>query len=340
MARSSSVINVSIIGDAKKLVAATKDADKATGGLMKSGAKVLGTLAVAGVGIDKAFDFVQESVKEADRLGDATSRLNRLIGQTDTQKLAEVAGEFHNLGLSKQDVLELGANFATVTAPLELNPGIVGDFADDVAATAAAMALVDAEGRDAAFFVEQIGKAAGGAEKPLKELGIAVSDDAVAAQALKDTGKDLPSQLTDTEKAAARLKIIMFELAPALRDAAAGSGDVERKQAEMQARVETLSGELGMALTPALNDVLTVLLDIAKHDWGYDFKRIAWGVGEILTPIARANDGLRTLLGLLEEVGKATGVVSSAPARTGHRDTDRSISDAQRRQQERNGLGT
>ena len=338
MARASSVISVSIIGDAKKLIAATKTADAATGGLVKSGLKTFGLLAGAGIGIDKAFDFVQDSVKEADRLGDATSRLNRLIGKADTQKLAEMAENFHNIGLSKQDVLELGANFATVVAPLELNPGLVGDFADDVAATAAAMSLVDAEGRDPSVFVDLIGKAAGGAAKPLKELGISLSDSEVEARALKDSGKDLPGQLTDTEKATARLHIIMEKLAPVLRDAAGASTDVETKQRDLQAQTETLAGKLGEELSPALNDVLGFLLHIASHDWGNDFARIAWGVGEILTPIARANDGLQTLIGLLHEVARLQRNV--APARSGHRDSDRDISDAQRRQQERNGLGT
>ena len=41
MARANSVINVSIIGDAKKLIGAVGDADKATGGLIKSAAKVV-----------------------------------------------------------------------------------------------------------------------------------------------------------------------------------------------------------------------------------------------------------------------------------------------------------
>ncbi len=338
MARASSVISVSIIGDAKKLVAATKTADTATGGLLKSSAKMFGAIAVGAVGIDKAFDFVQESVKEADRLGDATSRLNRLIGQTDTNQLAEIADEFHNLGLSKQDVLELGANFATVVAPLELNPGIVGDFADDVAATAAAMSLVDAEGRDPAVFVDLIGRAAGGAEKPLKELGISLTDAEVAARALRDSGKTLPAQLTETEKSTARLHIIMEKLAPVLHEAAGATSDVEQKQRDLQAQTETLSGKLGEELSPALNEVLGFLLEIASHDWGNDFARIAWGVGEILTPLARLNDGLQVAIDLLHEVAKLQRTVG--PTKTGHRDSDRSISEAQRRQQERNGLGT
>ena len=47
MARGKSVIEVAIVGDARKLVSATQDADKATGGLLTS----VGKLSVAGIGI-------------------------------------------------------------------------------------------------------------------------------------------------------------------------------------------------------------------------------------------------------------------------------------------------
>ena len=81
MARANSVINVSIIGDAKKLINATKSADKATSGLLSSGTKVLGTLAVGAVTVDKAFEFLGDATKEGDRLGDSIFRLNAQIGK-------------------------------------------------------------------------------------------------------------------------------------------------------------------------------------------------------------------------------------------------------------------
>src|SRR4249920_3031257 len=90
------VISVAIIGDAKKLIGALGKADTATGGLLSSAGKLL----VATEVVSKAFDAIGSVVENADRAGDATARINTLLGQTDTKKLTDIAGGFAEIGVS------------------------------------------------------------------------------------------------------------------------------------------------------------------------------------------------------------------------------------------------
>ena len=316
MARASSVISVSIIGDAKKLIGAAKSADRATTGLLSSGVKTLGAFAAGAFTVDKAFSFLQSSIEESDRLGDSIFKLKTQIGDL-SGPLEATAGNFAKIGASKQDMLELEATFAQFGTAAGITDGAIAKFAETTAATATALSLIRDE--SPAEILDLITKAAGGSEKAAKKLGVS---------------------LLDTKDAGAQLNNVLAQLKPALDDATLGTGDVEQKQAELQARVETLSAELGDKLQPALTDVLSVLLSIASHDWAYDFQRIGWGVGEILAPLARANDGLQLMLRLLGNIaaqGSDTFQVSTG--RTS-RNGDRNTSNAVQREQERSGLST
>ena len=96
MSRATSVIDVAIIGDARKLVAATGAADKATGGLVKSTAKIVGT----GLVIDKAFEFLNGALDNADALDDATNRLEGSLGDL-AKPLEDAAAGMDKIGLSR-----------------------------------------------------------------------------------------------------------------------------------------------------------------------------------------------------------------------------------------------
>ncbi len=338
MPSASSVIRVSIIGDAKKLSGAIKDADRSTKGLLSSSAKV-GLATLGGLGaVAAGTEFIQDAIGEADRLGDATARLNRIIGETDTAKIAAVAEDFTKLGLSKQDVLELSANFASIGIAAQLSAPEIAALSDDVAATAAAMSLVDDEGRDAAAFVDLIGKAAGGAEKPLKELGISLTDAEVAARAMAVTGKSNAEALTESELASARLALILEKLKPALNDATTGTADLEQKQRAMQAQIETLSGKIGQQLEPALVAVLDGISEIIDElgDWpgaiGQAGDAVVQFGRNVLGPLGNVRDALEGILGLFGQVAGAAG------AGTGFFN-ERDLQRTQDNRSERNGGG-
>jgi hypothetical protein len=298
MATASSVISVAIVGDSKKFQKAVGGADKSAKGLAGSlkGAAVGIGAALAGLfAINKAFDFLGDSLNEADRAGDALSNLNRLIGKVETKKLDKVADDFHDLGLASTDVLELSVGFARMARAIGLRPGLIGDYADDVAAVAKALSLTDEKGRDAAFFVETIGKFIQGPNKVRQGniLGIKVSEARAIKEALKETGKASADMLTPAELAAARLKIAIQKLQPEV-DKALESPDLELRQEQIQARIKELQRDIGEGLSPIIADLLKNLLDISESEWVADMMKgvdvVKDGIGKLQIGLQRVQD--------------------------------------------------
>lgn len=302
MARADSTIRVNIVGDTKSLQAATDKAESAVSGLGKlAGGLALG--AGFAIGAEKALEFGQTALGEADRIGDATARLEAQLGKL-AAPLEASATQFERLGQSRQDVLELEARVADFGASVGLAADKTAPLATNVAEAASALALIGVGGGDAATIVDLIGKAAKGGEKPLAELGISLSDAEVATRAMKDTGKDLPAQLTDTELAAARFSLILEKLKPRIDDITGGEADLEQKQLELQAKFETFTGRVGEALEGPLTDLLTFLTDAtgSTEDMKKALNDLLNAFTRLLGPLGAAIDGLRTFIDLASRV--------------------------------------
>ena len=256
MARADSTVRVDIIGDAKSLQSAASQSEKAIGGIGKAAKVAAGVFAGAFV-VDKILDFGQTAVAESDRVGDATLRLKEQLGGLSAPVIA-ASDDFARLGQSEGDMLELQARIADMGTAAGIADEKLAPMATSVGETAAALALIgDA---DAATIVDLIGKAALGSDRPLKDLGINLTDAEVAARALANNGGDAAIAMTDGELAAARLQIIMEKLAPRVADVANAERDLESAQSELDARFETFTGKVGVAVEGPLTDLLTAIL--------------------------------------------------------------------------------
>ncbi len=312
------VISVAIIGDAKKLIGALGKADAATGGLLSSAGKLL----VAGKVVQEGFQFIGDSLHEADRLGDALQRLNVQVGPEFAKRIDDAAKSFINLGLSRQDVDELAASFADIGTAIGLTDNQIANFA--VTATGTAQALQLLGKGDAAGLIDQIGKAAGGSEKAAKALGVTL---------LKNV--DANTQLSN----------ILLQLNPQLQAATTGTGDLEQKQSAMQARVETLQAELGEKLAPALGDVLQFINDeidaipAAIEGWK-SLGAAVEGFGRTaLGPLGNVRDVLAEILSLLGQTGLQNQLAGpdSGFGKVRARLSDSAVSGATTRTADRNG---
>lgn len=302
MARADSTIKVTILGDAKNLIGALGTADKATGGLVTSGAKILGT----GIAVRKGFDLINDSLAEADRRGDAIQRLERSIGKIDTAKLVDTSDAFSDIGASSQDILELEAIWADLGTSAGIAKQPLADNAE--ALSIAALAAAQVHDADPSAIMDAIGKAAGGSTRGLKPYGVDLTEAAVQQRALQDTGKDNPKMLTDTELAAARVALILEAFNPLVQDATTGSGDLAQKQDELGAKFETVAGKIGAGLEGPLGDALDWVNDMvdaipgAIDGWNMLGRVIAGVLNDILTPVARAGDAIRGLLNLVNTI--------------------------------------
>ena len=302
MARGDSSIRVLILGDSKGLKSELGEAERGLKGFSVSAKAIVGGIA-ATVVADQLVSFGKTALAEADRLGDATTRLELQLGDLSAE-LVRSADEFAHLGQSAQDVLELEAAFTDVATALGVADPLIASMADEAAATAAAVALLGET--DAATVIDQIGKAAGGSEKALKALGINLSDAEIEARALADTGKANADNLTDAEKAAAAYALVLEKLAPKLDAVTEAGGDFESKTAEIDAKLETLTGKIGAHLEGPLTGLLDWMIS-GIEGW----EMFADRMDEIpaimraqLGPIYAVTDALSALAGLLGDVGR------------------------------------
>lgn len=337
MARASSIISVSIIGDAKKLIGAVGDADRATGGLVKSTVKVVGGT----IAVKKGFDILNDSLDEADRKGDAITRLQQSVGKIDTQKLEDTAGNFTEIGASSQDMLELEAAYADLAKSAGIAAPDIATSAEKMAIAAVAAARIHEE--DPSAIIDAIGKASGGATRGLKPYGVDLTEAAVQQRAMHDTGKDNPKLLSDTELAAARTALILDGFAGITSDAALASEDLHDKQSILGAKVEEVGGKMGEFAEGPLTDVLQFILDeidaipAAVDGWGMLGDAIFKFGSEALAPLAAVNDLLQDILDNLSHVGQRMPQAAGPHAPTGFRDSDFAAAIA--RDRARNGLG-
>ena len=290
MARADSTIRVNIIGDAKSLQKAADKSGAAVGGMGKTIAKA-GILIGGAFAVDQLVEFGNTAVKEGDRVADAIGRIEGQLGPDLARVLEDRADDFAALGASKGDMLELEARIIDIGTAAGIAGSDLGPFAEDAAEVAHAMAL--ATDIPADEWINKIGKAAAsGDARSLRDLGVNLSGAAVNAQALADTGKSSADALTEQEKAAARAHLIIGNLSDRYGDVNTVTGDLEQKQSELNAKFETLAGEIG----PAVEDVLEGILDFVLK--GVDgWQLFAEWVGnsqdelkEFAGPAARAAD--------------------------------------------------
>lgn len=316
MARGKSVIDVLIIGDAKRLIGAVNQADQSMGGLLKSAGKLFLASRVVGEG----FDFLQGSLQEADRLGDALQRLETQLGPDFAAKLDSTASGFADLGSSRQDILEMEAAFADLSTSIGLTDDAITSFAPAAAGIASAISLVKEV--DAATVMDQIGKAAGGSARAAKELGVTLLE-----------GVDPATQM----------KNILDQLAPTLDAVTTGGADVEQQQRKLGAQWETLQAGVGQLVEGPLTDLLTFINDeIAAIPGAIEGWKMLGGAVEgfgrdALAPIARVADAVNGLFGLIRDLAGAIGSINLGPLSGG---SDLGTAAALRRERARNGQGS
>lgn len=255
--RASSTIRVNIIGDADSLARAASKGEKTIAGFSANAVK-LGAAAAAAFAADALIGFANTALAESDRIGDAIDRLTGQLGDELAAAIDATADDFTHLGQSRQDILELAAGFADTATALGVGDASIANWATNAAAIAAALELQGVG--DAASNIDAIGKAAGGSERAMRELGINLDTAEVEARALADSGKDTPDMLTDSEIAGARYALVLEDLSERLGGVDEKNGDLEQSQGELQAKWETLTGRIGEAIEGPLNDLLTWIL--------------------------------------------------------------------------------
>lgn len=274
MARGKSVIDVLIIGDAKKLVGAFGDADKATGGLVTSTAKVVGGALLAGKAIDTVFDIGQNALDKADDFNDKLDTLSNLTTPEFAQHIHDVAFSMSELGLSAPEVADAAAAIAAFGKTAGVSEPLIETLTPKLLDVAQAISLKTGKTLD--VVIDAIGKAAAGNQKPLRDLGIIVD-----------------STLSPDET----ITSILAQAVTLYGDAKTAADDLHGTQEKVNAKVDNFLTKLGEALDGPLNGIASIGLEILDElaDW-------PGAIQDILSPLARARDIFGDILGTVGRI--------------------------------------
>jgi hypothetical protein len=219
--------------------------------LFGSGA-FLGTAAItAGVktAIDAASDLNEQITKSEAVFGSASDAV------LDWSKTTAGA-----IGVSQEQALEAAGTFGNLFRSIKLGSDQSSDVSKRLVQLAADLASFN--NADPGQVLQDLRSGLVGEAEPLRKYGILLSEARVQQVALKDSGKDSVKQLTDQEKALARIQVIFKDTATAQGDFSRTSEGLANQQRILSAEIKDLEANLGTLLLPAFVKITGALVEV------------------------------------------------------------------------------
>lgn len=239
-------------------------AAKSAGGFGKAitdVAKIAGgfVLAKGLLELPKLFDG---PVKAASNLSESINAVQVVFGKASDKILEFGKTSATQVGLSQRAFNELATPLGAMLKNSGLNLDQVADSTVMLTKRAADMASVFNTDVDSALGA--ITAALRGETDPIERYGVSVSAAKVEMEAMAQTGKKSASSLTDQEKAAARLRLIMMQTRDVAGDFVNTSDGLANKQRIQAARSEEVSAALGAKLMPVMLKFKEIQLQVVE----------------------------------------------------------------------------
>lgn len=289
----------------------------AVGDKMKSigGAATLGlTLPIVAVGT--------AIVGMASDLGETTSKIGVLFGNSATDMLSWSETSAKAMGMSKQQALDAAATFATFGKSAGLSGDALVDFSSKQVQLASDLASFNNTSPEQA--IQAIGAALRGESEPLRAYGVLLDDASMRNEALKlgliATTKDA---LTPQQKVLAAQSLILQQTTAAQGDFARTSDGLANQQRILTARLKDTGTELGAKLLPValkLVEMVSGLVDrfsslsSGTQGWIVKIGLLLAAIGPILTVLGTFASGISVVTGLIAGVGGISAVVGGLGA--------------------------
>lgn len=197
-----------------------------------------------------ARNFVTSTISAASDLGESVNAVQKIFGASSKQILAWGEANSESFGLSKrafnEAIVPLGANLKNAG----LSMSDVSDKTLGLTKRAADMASVF--NTDVGDALEAIQAGLRGEADPLEKYGVGLSEAAVQAQALADTGKKSATELTNQEKTLARVKLIMQQTASTAGDFQQTQSGLANSTRVANAQIEDAKAKMGQGFLPIL----------------------------------------------------------------------------------------
>lgn len=275
MAAGTSVINVAILGDAKKFKRAVGEASDKLGrfaskvGTVSTGVvKGFGVMGAAAGGLavvvgKQLFDVGEELTALDQKIGTVFSgeSLEQVTGWAD-----EVAAR---MGLTSTQAAGLAANAGDLLKPMGFTADEAASMSTEIIGLAGALSEWSGGQRSVEETAEILSKALLGERDSLKSLGIAINQAEVDQRALTIAQQAGREEITEQDKALATQALILEKSTDAQEAFAAGGNKLTAAQNRLKAAIGEVQERLARRLLPLfarVADVVVELIDVFDKD--------------------------------------------------------------------------
>lgn len=231
---------------------AGKKASGFSGTLRRVGEVAAGVLAAQALqaGAQRAYGLIQQSVKAASDLGESINAVNKVFDSASEKVQQWGRDNANSIGLSTRAFNQMATPLGSMLKNQGLNLDDVTQHTIKLTERAADMASVFNTDVSDALIAIQAGLR--GEQDPLERYGVSLSAVAVEARALADSHKTSASQLTNQEKALARLNLIYDQTADTAGDFRDTADGLANSQRIATATIEDAKAKIGTAFIPVM----------------------------------------------------------------------------------------
>ncbi len=264
--------------------------------------------AITGIGIGMTAAFtapVALAIKAASDLSETVNKADVVFGAASGSVQQFAQGSAQAMGLSRQKAIEAAASFGNLFVT-------IGSSSDEAAKMSVAMVRL---ATDLASFhnikpEEAIAKLQAGLVgqvRPLREVGILLSETATKAEATKLGFKGVGGELTEQQKVLARYNLILAQSGTAQGDFARTAEGLANSSRIVKAQLEDLGANLGSVLLPIAQKALHAFSDLLEK-----FQQLPEGLQQTIVVIAGVGAVLGPLVIIAGQIISGIGAIGTA----------------------------
>lgn len=232
------------------------------------------------------------SIKAASDMNEQVARAGNVFGESASEVLKFSETSLKGFGIAKGEAIEYANKMGAVLTASGKSSELAAEMsvrmvqlAGDMA-SAADVPIVEA--------LEKLQAGLVGETEPLREMGVLLSEGAVAGEAFALGFGDAEGNLTEGEKVMARYSLVLQQTSAMHDDFAETSGSVANQMRFAKGSMSELAAIAGTTLIPILAQLLGIITPIIKAvaDWMKKHE----GLMKILGPIVLAIGGLMAVL--------------------------------------------
>lgn len=259
--------------------------------------------AIAGFGAE-----MQKMIQLGSNAEETFSKFNNIFGDFAETTRAELDAFGAAVGRNKFELQEFAAGFGALVTGMGMGGQEAGAFSVELTKlTTDLSSFHNVAEKDVA---EALRAGIIGETEPLRRFGVVLNQAAVDAELLRMGIEGGAKAATESEKAQARLNLILAATTSAQNDAAETSGSFANQMRALQAAIAEAETEIGKNLLPVVTPLVSMLGGLAKESLPQivaGFKQIA-ALGTSIDSFGKSLNGIGVALGLVSD--KADPVIS------------------------------